>query len=142
MTLTAKSLEPISVRKHEPTGVTVHFRKLGHMQRSQLAAQTLGDFGLLLGELARPGVGVAKWEGVEREIRVGEGVTKAVLPYSVEALDQAAEADPDFGAWFNNQLLDVQGLMAEADEETAEGKSGAAASGSARGSSTRKRKRR
>jgi len=143
MPLSARPFDPIVKRTHEPTGVTVHFRKLGHMERSQLAANTLGDFGLLLGELARPGVGVAKWEGVEREVKVGDSTTKAALPYSIEALDQAAEASPEFGAWFNNQLLDVHGLVVEGGgEETAEGKSDAAASNSSRGSSTRKRKRR
>ncbi len=105
---------------HEPTGITVTFKRLGHTQRTKLLANSNGGMGGVFVELAQQGVGVLKWEGVETP----DG---NAAPYSVRALDAVVHQEPAFGPWFNDELLKANGFdLSGGDDESAdaiEGKS-------------------
>lgn len=91
-------------RTHEPTGVTVHFKRIGHLERTRIAGEAFGNPGLVIRLLAEPGVGVHRWEGVKAE----DGKD---APYTLSNVDAAAEAEPSFGEWFNDTLLEFHGWI-------------------------------
>lgn len=94
----------VEARTHEATGVTVHFRRLGFVEKSKLIGNVGGRVGDLIEALAERCV--QKWDGV----LMPDGNP---APYSPAALDAVAEQCPDFGAWFNDALLDVSGIGAD-----------------------------
>ena len=103
-----------TILTHEPTGVTVTFKRIGHAQRTKLMASAAGDMGIVCEELMKQGIGVLTWEGVERS----DG---NAMPYSVAALDAVVRQEPSFGAWFNDNLLAANGWdLVGGDDESPE----------------------
>ncbi len=99
---------------HEPTGITVTFKRIGHTDRTRLLAGSNGDMGLVFIELAQQGVGVHTWEGVE--LPDGNPV-----PYSPASLDAVVAQEPGFGPWFNDELLRANGFdFTGGDDESVE----------------------
>ena len=92
--------------------VVVTFRRITPHERVVISLNHGSRVGDLLGALHDPGVGVARWEGIE-------GDDGKPIPYSVDALNRVADASPEFFRWFNGVLLEVIGLakVPEADAE-------------------------
>lgn len=118
---------------HEPSGVTVDFKRVGHTARTKLmgACRTPAggmDIGALIMAAAEPGVGVHSWSGVE-------GPGGEAIPYSLKTLDWVVENVPTFGGWFNDHLLRMCGLAKdEADGGDSGGNLSVPADGAGAGS--------
>lgn len=97
-------------RTHEPTGVSVTFRRIGHVDRVRLFAASTGVADIVE-QLLAPGVGIVAWSGVQN----AEGDD---VPYSLQTLEQAVDAAPDFGGWLNDELLLFNKLAHTADGVT------------------------